>query len=148
MGEWKIPLWVPLVGDAFGFLLWGLVVLGMWRFLRASIQRASLRQMLLQYLPLSVLVSILLEVIYLAIFRYQSPGKHHTYLYRLERYLSSELVTDIAIFWIGFALVPQHWLHQRFRERERMATRLKGNSSRPGSRPYRWSSIRIFFSTH
>ena len=41
MGGLKIPLWVPLVGDAFGFLLWGLVVLGMWRYLRASIQRAS-----------------------------------------------------------------------------------------------------------
>jgi two-component system LytT family sensor kinase len=126
MGEWKIPLWVPLVGDAFGFLLWGLVVLGMWRFLRASIQRASLRQMILQYLPMSVLVSIFLQVIYLAIFRYQAPGKHHTYLYRLERYLSSELVTDIAIFWIGFALVRSIGYYQRFREREQMATRLEG----------------------
>ncbi len=126
MGEWKIPLWVPLVGDAFGFLLWGLVVLGMWRFLRASIQSASLRQMILQYLPLSVLVSILMEVIYLAIFRYQAPGKHHTYWYRLERYLASELVTDIAIFWIGFALVRSIGYYQRFREREQMAARLEG----------------------
>jgi two-component system, LytTR family, sensor kinase len=125
MGDWKIPLWVPLVGDTFGFLLWGLVVLGMWRFLRASIQRASPRQMLLQYLPLSVLVSILLEVIYLAVFRYQAPGKHHTYWTRLERYLSSELVTDIAIFWIGFALVRSIGYYQRFREREQMTARLE-----------------------
>ena len=39
MGEWKIPLWVPLLGDAFGFLLWGLVLLGMWRFLRTAYKR-------------------------------------------------------------------------------------------------------------
>ena len=82
--------------------------------------------MLLQYLPLSVLLSILVEVIFLAIFRYQAPGKHYTYWYRLERYLSSELVTDIAIFWIGFALFRSIGYYQRFREREQMAARLAG----------------------
>jgi two-component system, LytTR family, sensor kinase len=125
MGNWKIPFWVPLVGDTLGFLLWGLVVLGMWRFLRASIQKSSPRQMLLQYLPLSVLVSILLEVIFLAIFRYESPGTHFTYWARLKRYLSSEMMTDVAVFWIGFALVRSIGYYQQFREREEMASRLE-----------------------
>jgi two-component system, LytTR family, sensor kinase len=125
MGGWRIPYWAPLVGDTFGFLLWGLVLLGMWCFLRVSIQSASPRQMLLQYLPLSVLVSVLLEVIFLAIFRWEAPGKHYTYWARLERYLSSELVTDVAIFWIGFALVRSIGYYQQFREREQMAARLE-----------------------
>jgi two-component system LytT family sensor kinase len=122
---WKIPLWAPLVGCALEFLLWGLIFLGMWCFLRVSIQSASPRQMILQYLPLSVLVSILEEVIFVAIFPYQSPGKHYSYLVRLEHYLSAELITNIAIFWIGFALFRSIGYYQRFREREQMASRLE-----------------------
>jgi hypothetical protein len=125
MSGWKIPLWAPLVGCALEFLLWGLIFLGMWCFLRASIQSASPRQMLLQYLPLSVLVSIVEEVIFVAIFPYQAPGKHHSYVARLEHYLSGELITNIAIFWIGFTLFRSIGYYQRFREREQMASRLE-----------------------
>jgi two-component system, LytTR family, sensor kinase len=126
LGGYKIPPWAPLVGGAFQFLLWGLIFLGMWRFLRVSIQSASPRQMLLQYLPLSLLVSVFQEVVFVAVFRYQIPGKHHTYWGRLERYLSSELISDILVFWIVFALFRSISYYQRFREREQMATRLEG----------------------
>ena len=122
---WKIPLWAPLIGCALQFLLWGLIFLVMWRYLRAHILNASPRQMLLQYLPLSILVGILLEVIFVAIFPYQGPGKHYTYSARLERYLSSELITDVAIFWIVFALFRGIGYYQRFREREQTASRLQ-----------------------
>jgi sensor histidine kinase YesM len=125
MSGWKIPLWAPLAGGVLEFLLWGLIFLGMWFFLRVSIQSASPRQMILQYLPLSVLVSILEEVIFVAIFRYQSPGRHRSYLVRLERYLSAELITNVAIFWMGFALFRSIGYYQRFREREQMASRLE-----------------------
>ena len=80
LGGWKVPLWIVLLGWTVRFLLWGLIFLGMWRYLRASIQRASPRQMLLQYLPLSVFISIVEEVLFVTIFRYQAPGKHYTYL--------------------------------------------------------------------
>jgi hypothetical protein len=125
LGGWKIPFWAPLAGWTLEFLLWGLIFLGMWRFLRASIQSASPRQMLLQYLPLSVLVSIIEEVIFVAVFRYQVPGKHHSFFVRLERYLASELITNVAIFWIVFALFRSIGYYQRFREREQMASRLE-----------------------
>src|ERR1700678_2083885 len=69
---YKTPLWVPLVGWTVEFALWGLAFLGMWRFLQASIQSASLRQMILQYLPLSILVGVVEEMLWAAIFRYQS----------------------------------------------------------------------------
>jgi two-component system, LytTR family, sensor kinase len=122
---WKIPLWMPLLGWTVEFLLWGLIFLGMWRFLRESIQSASPRQMLWQYLPLSVAVSLIKEVIFTAIFRIQPLGKHYTYLTRLEHYLASELITDIAIFWIVFALFRSIGYYQRFREREHAAARLQ-----------------------
>src|ERR1700761_1762027 len=79
LGGWKVPIWILLAGWVLEFLLWGLIFLGMWRFLRTSIQSASPRQMLLQYLPLSILVSIIDEVIFVTIFRYQAPGKHYSF---------------------------------------------------------------------
>jgi two-component system, LytTR family, sensor kinase len=125
MSGWKGPLWAPVLGCAIEFLLWGLIFLGMWFFLRVDIHSASPRRMLLQYLPLSILVGILEEVVFVAIFHYQHPGRHYTYLVRLQRYLSSELVTNVAIFWIGFALFRGMTYYQRFREREQLATRLE-----------------------
>ncbi len=122
---WKVPLWSVLLGWTIEFLLWGLIFLGMWRFLRASIQSASLRQILLHYLPLSIVVGVMEEVLFVTIFRYQAPGKHYSYVARLERYLSGELITNIAIFWIVFVLFRGIGYYQRFREREQMASRLE-----------------------
>jgi sensor histidine kinase YesM len=122
---WKVPLWTPLLGWAVEYLLSGLIFLGMWQFLRESIQSASPRQMLLQYLPMSVAAGIIQEVLFVAIFRYQPPGTHYTYLVRLERYLASDLITNIAIFWIVFALFRSIGYYQRFREREHAAARLQ-----------------------
>jgi two-component system LytT family sensor kinase len=122
---WKVPLWVPLAAWTLDFVLWGLTFLGMWRFLRESIQTASTRQMLLQYLPLSVLVGIVEEVLYITIFPYQHPGKHYSFLTRLGRNLSSELITDVIIFWMGFIVFRSIGYYQRFREREQMASQLQ-----------------------
>src|ERR1700739_2842814 len=83
LDAWKVPFWIPFAAWTLEFLLWGLTFLGMWHFLRASIQAASTRQMLVLYLPLSVLVGIVEEVLYITIFRYQHPGKHYGFLTRL-----------------------------------------------------------------
>jgi two-component system, LytTR family, sensor kinase len=125
LDAWKVPLWVPLAAMTLEFLLWGLIFLGMWRFLRASIQSASPRQMLSHYLPLSVFVGVVVEVLYITIFRYQRPGKHYSFFTRLERNLSSGLITDVAIFWIVFIVFRSIGYYQRFREREQMASQLQ-----------------------
>ena len=122
---WKVPLWIPFAACTLEFLLWGLTFLCMWHFLRASIQTASTRQMLLQYLPLSVLVGIVEEVLYILIFRYQYPGKHYGFLARLRHNLSSALLSDVVIFWMGFIVFRSVGYYQRYREREQMASQLQ-----------------------
>ena len=124
LDAWKVPLWIPFAAWTLEFLLWGLTFLAMWHFLRASIQTASTRQMLLQYLPLSVLVGIVEEVLYITIFRYQHPGMHYTFLKRLGHNLSSALLTDVVIFWMGFIVFRSVGYYQRYREREQMASQL------------------------
>jgi two-component system, LytTR family, sensor kinase len=125
LDAWKLPLWVPLAGWTLDFVLWGLTFLCMWRFLRVSIQTASTRQMLVQYLPLSVVVGVIVEVLYIAIFRYQHPGRHYSFLTRLGRNLSSALITDVVIFWMGFIVFRSVGYYQRYREREQMASQLQ-----------------------
>ena len=125
LDAWKIPRWVPFASSTLEFVLWGLTFLCMWRFLRVSIQTASTRQVLLQYLPLSILVGILEEVLYIAIFRYQPPGRHHTFFTRLGRNLSSALVTDVITFWMGFIVFRSVGYYQRYREREQAASQLQ-----------------------
>jgi two-component system LytT family sensor kinase len=125
LDAWKVPLWIPFAAWTLEFLLWGLTFLGMWHFLRASIQAASTRQMLLQYLPLSVLVGIVEEGLYITIFRYQHPGRHYTFLTRLGHNLSSALVTDVVIFWMGFIVFRSVGYYQRYREREQAASQLQ-----------------------
>ena len=124
LDAWKIPFWIPFAAWTLEFLLWGLTFLGMWHYLRASIQAASTRQMLLLYLPLSVLVGVLKEALYITIFRYQHPGQHYTLLTRLGHTLSSALVTDVIIFWMGFIVFRSIGYYQRYREREQVASQL------------------------
>jgi two-component system, LytTR family, sensor kinase len=125
LDAWKVPFWIPFAAWALQFLLWGLTFLGMWHFLRASIQAASPRQMLLQFLPLSILVGIVEEVLFVTIFRYQHPGKHYTFLTRLGHNLSSALLTDVVIFWMGFIVFRSVGYYQRYREREQVASQLQ-----------------------
>ncbi len=125
LDAWKVPIYIPFAAWTLEFLLWGLTFLAMWHFLRASIQTASTRQMLLLYLPLSIVVGILEEVMYIAIFRYQHPGKHYTFLTRLGHNLSSALVTDVVTFWMGFIVFRSVGYYQRYREREQMASQLQ-----------------------
>ena len=125
LDAWKVPLWIPFAACTLQYLLWGLTFLCMWHYLRASIQTASTRQMLLQYLPLSVLVGIVEEVLYILIFRYQYPGTHRTFLTRLGHNLSSALLSDVVVFWMGFIVFRSVGYYQRYREREQMASQLQ-----------------------
>ena len=126
LGDWKVPLWYPFASWIVDYLLWGLICLGLWHFLRENIQSATSRQMVLQYLPLSVLACVLVEGSYAAIFRSQRPGIRLNYVARVEHLLTSQLVTDVATFWLIFALFRGYGYYRQFREREQMAARLEG----------------------
>lgn len=126
LGDWKVPLWYPFASWIVDYLIWGLICLALWHFLRANIQSATSRQMVLRYLPLSVLACFLVEGSYAAIFRYQRPGMRLNYVARVEHLVSTQLVTDVATFWLIFALFRGYGYYRQFREREQMAARLEG----------------------
>lgn len=121
----EYPSWVPIEEWSVQFLVWGLAFLGMWYLLRGHIQAASFKQMLLLYLPMSVVVGVLEVMIYVLCSPYQLPGHHHTYWVRVEKNLLEGFLTNIVMFWIAFPLYRGIGYYQKFRERERVASQLE-----------------------
>ena len=108
------------------FLLWGILCWLLWRFLRKQVQSANLKTMLAVFLPLSIIVSVGEEMIWVYLFPsvpINSP--HLRYWQRLTLYLDMELFDNMVIFWCAFLLFRGIGYYQRYRENERAATQLQ-----------------------
>lgn len=108
------------------FLAWGIICQLIWWKLRDRIQQASLKCILIQVVPLSIFVSVLEEVIWVACFPNVPIGEHGwSYWRRLRFFLDEELVTNLVIFWIVFFLFRGIGYYQKLREQEISALRLE-----------------------
>jgi two-component system, LytTR family, sensor kinase len=108
------------------FLLWGILCWLLWRFLRKQVQSAGLVSILAAFLPLSIVVSVVEEMVWVYLF----PGlplnhPNLSYWQRLTLYLDMELFDNIVIFWCAFMLFRGIGYYQRYRENERTATQLQ-----------------------
>jgi two-component system LytT family sensor kinase len=117
---------VILAAWAVHFLFWGLICLGMWWKLRDPIRNADLRYILTRLVPLSLIVCVLEEAVWVACF----PGvplshKNWSYVRRLEYYVDSELLNNLVIFWVTFFLFRGIDYYQKYREEEYAAIRLE-----------------------
>ena len=118
----------PIFFESWGmhFLLWGILCWLLWRFLRSHVQSASMKTMLTVFLPLSIVVSVAEEMIWVYLF----PGlplnhSHLSYWQRLTLYLDMEFFDNMVIFWCAFFLFRGIGYYQRYRENERTATQLQ-----------------------
>ena len=108
------------------FLLWGGICWIMWWKLGEWIQRAALRSVLLYILPLSIAVSVLEEVVWVACtwhFRVGYPS--WSFRHRVVFFLDSELVDNLVIFWVVFLLFRGVGYYQKLREKEFKEMRLE-----------------------
>jgi two-component system, LytTR family, sensor kinase len=111
---------------AIQFLLWGGMCWVMWWKLGEWIQRATLKSIFLYVIPLSIIVSVLQEAIWVALtwkIRLGQPSLN--YLHRLVYFLNDELVTNLLTFWVVFLLFRGIGYYQKLRERENTAIRLE-----------------------
>jgi hypothetical protein len=107
------------------FFLWGLICQGMWWKLRGPIRSAGPKYILTRLAPLSLLVSVLEEVIWVACFPGIPLGHQWSYLHRLQYFLDSELLDNLVIFWIAFFLFRGIDYYHKYREEEYAAIRLE-----------------------
>jgi two-component system, LytTR family, sensor kinase len=126
--------WDKYVPIAFGLLMaaWGVqyFLLGticwlLWWRLGQHVQNASLFTMVTCVLPLSLAVSVLEEMIWVAIFPQFPLGMHMTFWHRVAFELDAELVDSLVFFWSVFFLLRGIGYYQLYRETEYAAVQLE-----------------------
>jgi len=110
----------------YQFLVWGTVCWLIWHFFGSAIQRASILKIILVFLPLSVVISLGQQMLFVFIFR-DLPLNHPepSYWRRLSIYVYAELLDNMLIFWCAFSLFRGIGYYQRFREHENAKAELE-----------------------
>ena len=103
----------------FQFLVWGAICWLLWRFFGSQIQRANIQTILTVFLPLSVVISLAQQMLWVLIFP-NLPLNHPeaSYWRRLSIYIYAELLNNMLIFWCAFLLFRGIGYYQRYREHE------------------------------
>lgn len=108
------------------YLLWGVICWGLWQFLGARLQRVSLFWAFAGVLPLSILLTILEEMVWVLCFPnlplWMPPM---AYWSRLMFQLRAEFADGLVIFWCAFFLFRGVGYYQQFREKEAAAAKLE-----------------------
>jgi len=117
-----------LLLEAWGvqYLLWGVICWVLWRFFGKRLQSVSLLWAIVALLPLSILLSVAEEMVWVLCF----PSlplwmPHMKYWSRVGFQLRAELADGLVIFWCAFFLFRGVGYYQRFREKEAIAAKLE-----------------------
>jgi two-component system, LytTR family, sensor kinase len=107
------------------FLLGAICWLLWWR-LGHHVQTARLRTMITRILPLSLAVSVLEEMIWVAVFPQLPLGMAPmSYWHRVVFHLDAELVDNLVILWAAFFLLRGIAYYQLYRQTEYAAVQLE-----------------------
>jgi hypothetical protein len=108
------------------YFLLGTLFWLLWRWLGHHIQKASLLSMATRVLPLSLAVSVLEEMIWVAVFPQLPIGMPRmAYWHRLAFHLDSDIVDSLVIFWAVFFLLRGIGYYQLYRETAYAAVQLE-----------------------
>jgi two-component system LytT family sensor kinase len=110
----------------FQFLAWGTLCWLLWRLFGSYIQSAGIFTTLSVFLPLSVVISLGQQMLFVFIFR-SIPLNHPepSFWRRLSIYVYAELLDNMLIFWCAFFLFRGIGYYQRYRENEHARSELE-----------------------
>ena len=123
---YHMPALIFVESWGFQFLMWGILCWLLWRLLGPQIQRASIFSIITVFLPLSVVISLAQQMLFVFIFR-DLPLNHPelSYWRRLSIYVYAELLDNMLIFWCAFLLFRGIGYYQRNREHENAKAELE-----------------------
>jgi two-component system LytT family sensor kinase len=108
------------------YFLWGVICWLLWWRLRQYIQEAGWFTIVAYFLPLSLAVSVLEEMIWVSIFPQLPLGlPRMTYWHRVAFHLDAELMDNLVIFWSAFFLLRGVGYYQLYREKEYATAQLE-----------------------
>ncbi len=128
MRLWSYRIGIGLLLEAWGlqYLLWGVLCWFLWWWLGPQIQRATASCMITRVLPLSIVTSVVEEMVWVLFFPNLPLNRPHMdYWHRLAFELNEELFDNIVIFWCAVGLFRGIGYYQKYREKEDAAAQLE-----------------------
>lgn len=126
--NYKMEVSLGTLLEAWGvqYFFWGVVCWLLWLWLGSRIQHDTLPRILTYALPLSLVISVGEEMLWVACFpSWPLRTRSMTYWQRLEFELDGELVDNMVIFWCNIVLIRGAGYYQKFREKEHAAKQLE-----------------------
>ncbi len=123
---YPIGLWAAIVPWCLQYFLWGIIGWVLWRLFRQFIQTASIVQILLIVLPVSLATYLIETMIWVIFFPHYS--RNHPvmgYWQRVAFNYRGDLMESMAIFWCAFFFFRGIGYYQQFREKETAAVHLE-----------------------
>ena len=107
------------------YLLWGMFSWTLWFWLGSTLQKANWKYLLFRILPLSIFMSVVVELVLVAAFP-QFPISSHpmSFWERLDFDLTDEFLGNIAIFWSAFLVFRALGYYEESRQKEKALSRL------------------------
>jgi signal transduction histidine kinase len=117
---------LPVLGAwELQYLVWGIFCWFLWVWLGSSLQKAGWKYILLRIVPLSVLMSVAVEMALAACFP-QFPVRRYpmNFWQRLDFSLTEEFMENTAVFWGAFLVIRGIGYYRESRQRERAISQL------------------------
>lgn len=105
------------------YLIWGIFCWSLWLWLGDSLQKAGWRYILLRIVPLSMAMSIVVEMA-LAACGYPMSRVPMSFWRRLDASLAEEFLENTAVFWGAFIVIRAMGYYREMRQKERAMSRL------------------------
>jgi two-component system LytT family sensor kinase len=126
MWSYHVPLLLLFKAWGLQYFLWGVICWLLWWRLGRRIQQAAPFCIVTRILPLSIVVSVAEEMLWVLCF--PNLPLNHPYMAfwpRLKFYLGVDMVDSLVIFWCAFFLFRGIGYYQQLREKEAAAAELK-----------------------
>lgn len=118
-----LSLLPAVIGWELQYLLWGIFCWFLWLWLGDSLQKAGWRYIFIRIVPLSVVMSIIVEMA-LAASGYPISRVPISFWQRLDFNLAEEFLENTAVFWGAFIVIRGIHYYRESRQRERDMSQL------------------------
>lgn len=125
---WSYHVGILLSFEAWGaqYFIWGVLCWLLWRWFGPRIQRAKPAAIIISLVPLSIVISIVEEMIWVLLFpNLPVSSKPMSYWSRFTFQLNGEFIDNLVIFWCAFGLFRGVGYYQKYLEKEDAAAQLE-----------------------
>jgi hypothetical protein len=121
----ELKLLPGIAAWGFQYLLWGVLCWLLWLWRGDKLQRAGWKYLLSRIVPLSIVMSIGVEMALVACFpQFPMRRVQMSYWSRLDFSLMEEFLENTAVFWAAFAILRGTGHYRELRQRERAMAEL------------------------